>query len=170
MGETWKAIAGYEGLYDVSSEGRVRSATMGRLLSQRRQQVNGAYARFIVTLWRNNQRKVWSVHRLMLFAFVGPPDPGQVVRHLNGNATDNRLSNLRWGTRQENDADRHAHGAIVRGEQHGSAKLTELDVRKIRETYQKGTHALASEYGVSIRTIEFILQGKTWRHVAGGAA
>lgn len=81
------------------------------------------------------------VHKLVLCAFVGPRGDGLVCRHLNGNALDNRLENLCWGTVKENaqDAIRHGTAACLRhGEQSVASKLNLKDVLKIRWLYQFG--------------------------------
>lgn len=123
----WKAIPGYEGAYEVSDDGQVRSVArwtrigygegylrhhkaMARSLSVDR----AGYHR--VTLKLNGVRRNHLVHHLVLEAFVGPRASGQECRHLNGVPNDNRLENLQWGTSSENSYDvvRHGHhpGAV----------------------------------------------------------
>lgn len=112
--EIWRPVKGYEGLYEVSDQGRVRSlrrsGTPGRVLTQ--QQSKGKLY-LLVRLSRNSQRKIKTVHSLVLGAFVGPRPAHMEVRHLNGNAIDNRLTNLAYGTSLENSADQRAHGTNV---------------------------------------------------------
>jgi len=64
----------------------------------------------IVTLWRDGKQTSPLVHRLVLSAFESEPTPGQEARHLNGDQTDNRAANLRWGTHSENQLDQVEHG------------------------------------------------------------
>lgn len=112
--EIWRPVKGYEGLYEVSDQGRVRSlrrsGTPGRVLAQRQ---NRGRLYLLVRLSRNSQRKIKTVHSLVLGAFVGPRPAHMEVRHLNGNAIDNRLTNLAYGTSLENSADQRAHGTNV---------------------------------------------------------
>ena len=112
--ETWKPVVGYEGLYEVSDQGRVRSlrrsGTPGRVLAQRQ---NRGRLYLLVRLSHNNQRKIKTVHSLVLAAFIGPRPARMETRHLNGDATDNRLANLSYGTSLENSADQRAHGTNV---------------------------------------------------------
>jgi hypothetical protein len=110
------------------------------------------------------------VHVLVLEAFVGLCPPGMECRHLDGNKTNCRLSNLAWGTRQENMADRtrlNEHGNKSRpGEIHGRAKLTEDNVRMIRKLHRHRTYrALATQFHVSMVTIKGVVTGKTWKHL-----
>ncbi|TQN30744.1 HNH endonuclease [Haloactinospora alba] len=102
--ETWRPVVGYEGLYEVSDRGSVRSHSSwkrGELLkpkSNRR-----GYQR--VSLWRDGQRRYRKVHHLVLHAFVGPRPEGHQAAHWNGCKTDNRLNNLRWASAADNVAD-----------------------------------------------------------------
>ena len=117
-------------------------------------------------------RRFVRVHRLIALAFLGPaPSPQHVVRHLNGNCTDNRPSNLAWGTPSENAADAVGHGTAAwlwqRGETNTTAKLTEAQVLEIEQRARAGENAkaLALEYGVSWATVYQIRRHETWRHL-----
>jgi hypothetical protein len=106
MIEIWKDIPGYEGQYQVSTLGNVRSfrrSVAPKLLKPGR--MSGGH--LSVALGRGNSR---CVHELVLLAFVGPAPIKHECRHLNGNPADNRLENLKWGTRSENILDAVAHG------------------------------------------------------------
>jgi len=123
--ERWKPVVGYEGLYEVSDQGRVRSLDRwyDRPASRRKPKPwrrcypgqmisltpNGAgYPR--VNLHRNRKREEKLVHWLVLEAFVGPCPDGEEGLHGNDIKTDNRLSNLRWGTRSDNVKDAIKNG------------------------------------------------------------
>lgn len=178
--ERWLPVTGYEGLYEVSDQGRVRSmdrvlnmrcgglrAIKGRLLSPGRQ----ASGHEFVSLWKNGQPKTQRVHRLVLIAFAGPPGEAQECAHCDGDPRNNTLRNLRWASRKENCADRELHGAQPRGSRHGMASLTESDVLKIRAEYKReGYHKsnakiLATRYGTTYKNILQVLSCKTWVHV-----
>lgn len=113
---TWKPIPGYEGYYEASDEGQVRSLDrmtvqnrwlVGRVLKASR--VSSGY--LAVTLAKDGQRTTRDVHVLVAEAFHAPKaDASHVVRHLNGDKLDNRAANLRWGTGTENQIDRIRHG------------------------------------------------------------
>jgi hypothetical protein len=118
--EIWKDIPGYERCYQVSNEGRVRS--LDRAITQM-SRWGALYTKFVdgvdlrpgrmpaghmsVSLGRNNSQ---CVHKLVLLAFVGPAPEGQECLHKNGDSSDNRLENLRWGTRSDNIRDAVRHG------------------------------------------------------------
>lgn len=114
----WRAVIGYEGIYEVSSGGGVRSLTrqsrnqwseftlQGRVLSP----AINSQGRPTVCLRANGAAKTWLVHRLVAMAFLGPCPPGYVVCHNNGNPLDNRLENLRWDSRSANAYDSIEHG------------------------------------------------------------
>lgn len=109
--EEWRAVPGYEGLYEVSNEGRVRSmkrrGTSGKVLAHKRAQ-RGGY--LTVSLLRHCEQTTRPVHSLVLEAFVGPRPAGAEIRHLDGDPTNARLGNLAYGTHSENARDKRAHG------------------------------------------------------------
>ena len=103
----WLPVVGFEGLYEVSSNGRVAS-----LLGRNRRILRAGDSRGyrLVILRRGGMSHTRLVHRLVLEAFVGPRPEGMVARHLNGDPGDNRLENLAWGTQSENNYDKVRHG------------------------------------------------------------
>lgn len=105
--ETWCPIPEYEGLYEVSDEGRIMSLRRSRVMKLNAVNKVGYLQ---ATLTRDGCASHRYVHRLVLEAFVGPCPPSMQCRHLNGDATDNRLVNLAWGTASENNYDRVRHG------------------------------------------------------------
>lgn len=178
MIEEWRAVIGYEGLYEVSSIGRVRSLDRlhstpsgkgrlypGKLLSPGIEKRSGYRA---MGLYKNNRGRMVRVHCLVLDAFVGPRQDNQVARHLNGNPADNRLENLAWGTRLENARDAQVHGTWVHGESHGMAKLTELQAQAIFHlSGLMPRPAIAEAFGVSTATVQSIHEQTTWRVATG---
>lgn len=116
--EHWKPIPGWEGYYEASDHGRIRSVrrTVKTERGQRtfRAQIIKSSVRkdlhFTVGLYRDGAGKCMRVHRLVMAAFVGPCPDGMEVCHNNGDPADNRLSNLRYDTRSENMIDASAHG------------------------------------------------------------
>lgn len=109
-----------------------------------------------------------SIHTLVLETFVGPRPPGLQARHLSGVKTNNRLSNLRWGTCKENAFDRKLHGRTYRGAAHPAAKLTERQARRIITIYQAGRRTqadLARQFGVSQTCVWRLRTGLSWKHL-----
>lgn len=117
--EQWRPIAGHDG-YEVSDEGRVRSVdrtvvdTLGRSRFHRGKVLNfGTASKGYIAVRLGWRKPYLYVHRLVLEAFVGPCPAGQECLHGNGIPSDNRLRNLRWGTRSENSLDALKHGTHV---------------------------------------------------------
>lgn len=110
MREEWRNVAGYEGLYEVSNLGRVRSLDRkvrnrggvalkrGRVLSQKTAK-NG---RKVVNLWKDNAGKMFLVHRLVASAFLPNPDGLQEVNHKDEIVSNNEVGNLEWCDRKYN--------------------------------------------------------------------
>lgn len=156
--EIWKEVPGYEGQYQVSNEGRVKSFRRrkdGVLLAPGR--MTGGH--LSVALGRRQSR---CVHELVLLAFVGPRQPGQECLHTNGNPADNRLANLRWGTRSENLRDKVRHGQC-------KLKLDDIiAIKSALKNYRRGLQReLADQYGVAECTISAIKLGRTHDYIVG---
>lgn len=178
-GEEWLGLVAYPG-YEVSSEGRARSywklgcrpvlSDTSYLLSLTPNA--GGYLRFGVR--RNRKPHTLLIHRLVLEAFVGPCPEGKECRHLDGDPTNNRLSNLAWGTHKENYDDSMSHGTafLVKGahvgESHARAKLTEPEVREIIRLRKIGHGAteLGRMFGVTHGYISQITNRQVWRHLS----
>lgn len=115
MAEVWKDIIGYDGFYQVSNLGRVRSTNrlvnnkpcVGQILKT--QIDKGGY--LYVALSAHCFHKVYKVHRLVATAFIPNPENKPQVNHINGVKTDNRVENLEWNTAQENKI----HSIVVLG-------------------------------------------------------
>lgn len=165
--ETWLDVVGWEGLYRVSSEGRVsgpRRSILKPFFNRR------GYPQ--VGLYRQGERgRTVFVHRLVAEAFHGPAPAGMECRHLDGDARNPRAENLAWGTHSQNAIDAVKHGANPVGRDHPHAKLTPEAAEIIRRNYQPycrtwGGRAIAERYGVSTGTVSALIAGVTWKHPA----
>ena len=102
MAEDWMPVFGYEGLYEVSNLGTVRSARTGKPLKDNE---TDRYSR--VKLYKNLKGKCFMIHRLVASAFCENPDGKPFVNHIDGDRKNNKASNLEWCTASENEI--HAH-------------------------------------------------------------
>jgi hypothetical protein len=112
VAERWAQVPGFEGRYDVSNLGRVRSWLLGagpRIL--RASPNRNGYPQ--LTLCLDGQRSTPGVHKLVALAFLGPRPEGREVRHLDGNRLNSALVNLTYGTKAENSQDSIGHGTHV---------------------------------------------------------
>jgi hypothetical protein len=178
--EEWRQIPGWEGYYEASNFGRVRSVDRvieqynrnrervhvfypGRLLAQR----ETSFGYLEVGLCRNNKVTWRRVHQLVCAAFHGEAPPTCEVGHRNGQRKDNFASNLRWMTKLENAADRIAHDRHMPGERHANHKLTEQAVTEIlaaRPLAYGVASSLGRKFGVHSCTIRRVAAGAAWRH------
>lgn len=121
MEEVWCEVKGFEGYYEVSSQGRVRGLDRWVQINGGRKFVPGVIlfqephprtGHLRVQLRKNGRYKRFAVHRLMLETFVGqPPTEGHVACHKNDVSSDNFLENLEWGTRSKNSRDAVRNGS-----------------------------------------------------------
>lgn len=187
MIEEWRDIPGYEGLYQVSNLGTVRS--LDRWITQRFSKVKGYYTRLFpgkiirpfsdkngyqyVGLSKNNRVDRNPVHYLVLKSFIGERPQNYDCNHLNGKKGDNRLDNLEYCTKSDNL--RHSYRFLNRkhrdypiGNKHHKAKLTDNDVVEIRKLYsskQYNQKQLAEIFHVAQTNISIIVRGNGWKHL-----
>ena len=149
-----------------SKGGRGREPAIGSTPRRLKPDVR-RYGHQYITLKTPEGQSRRQVHHLVLEAFVGPAPAGHEACHGNGDASDNALSNLRWGTHAENMADRSKHGTLT-GEKHGRAKLTHDLVARIRDEHSSGVAiaTLARVFGVSRSQVGRVVRGEHWREAA----
>lgn len=169
---------GFEGLYEVSDQGRVRSLDRwiqargscgragysylrkGRVMRQYRP--SGRYAS--VRLYSSERDQTCEIHRLVTAAFIGPQPEGQWVRHVDGNAHNNVLANLAYGSPQENIDDKQRHGTQTKGETHGTRKLCEAEALAVRAARESSAD-IAARYGITACQVNRIKARTSWKHV-----
>jgi hypothetical protein len=161
--EQWRSVVGYEGLYSVSTLGRLRSDRPkegGRLLSQ----IPRDDMRLGVRLVKDKIAKDFRVARLVADAFLGPKPVGQEINHIDGDHSNNAVANLEYVTKEANEAHAKENALHAWGDRHGMAKLTRENVRYIRSSSETAV-ALAARFGVGDAAIQEARLGKTWRHL-----
>lgn len=176
MCEIWNNIPGYEGIYQVSNCGRVRSIDRivdkndgrsqfykGKLISP----FKGTTCSYLsIALSKNNEVKKFLIHRLVAMSFLGlQPNSDLEVNHKNGIKTDNRVDNLEVVSHQANIE--HSIKTLLKndyGELSVNAKLTNEDAEHIRQQYKNGVMQvdLAKAYNVSKQTICNIIHYKRY--------
>ena len=181
--ETWKPVPGYDGRYEVSDWGRVRSLNptghQPSVIYLRPKVGRGGY--HVVRLYKDKVWREFGIHRLVLIAFVGLDADRREANHKDGDKANNHLSNLEWLTRREN----HMHALKLglklhprqyrkrngkpepRGVDHPTAKLSEEQVRDIKYMLRMGIGPtrIASALGINRTTINAIKFGVTWTHI-----
>lgn len=181
--EYWRDIPGYEGLYRVSSWGRIKVLQRVRIKRTRwggivkqiyksriMKPVLQKTGRYCVGLVRHSgePQKLLLVYRLVLLAFVGPCPKGMECCHFpDRDPTNDRLENLRWDTRVSNSTDRVIHGTSPTGENNGFSKLTNEDVLLIRKLYKQGWTImnLSRRFCLNRNTISGVVRRKSWKHI-----
>lgn len=120
-----------------------------------------------VSLCRKGEVSVVSIHAVAALAFFGPRPKGMVVRHLDGDPTNNRLENLAYGTFADNEADKERHGRRPKGESVIGSKLTEEDVIEIRRRFADGATypQLLEKWPLHPTSMHHAVHGLTWGHL-----
>lgn len=163
--EYWRPVAGWEGLYEVSSLGRVRCLPRKWVPQARIIKVVNSPGRYPqVGLCSPQKNLTRMVHQLVAEAFLGPCPEGMEVCHCDGDRLNNTLSNLRYDTRKNNHADKRQHGTLPIGEACQSSKLTAAQVLEIRGSKLKPSE-LAKRFDVTVHNVYAILRRKSWRHI-----
>lgn len=178
--EKWREIPQYEGFYEVSNKGRVRS--LDRMVKVRAGGLRKHHGRVlkpgigkpgypICALVKHGKQISKNIHQLVMLAFVGPPPKGKEINHIDGDKTNNNLENLEYVTSRQNS--RHAvrvglfDPRTQVGEDSINAKLTREDVYRIRREFKKTKtgYQLADELGVHHGTIRSIYHKRSWKHI-----
>jgi len=165
--EIWKSIEGYEGSYEISNLGRVKSlirkspgtnTTVENYLKKTLSRA-GYYQYVLSKKGRSNK---FLLHRLLMIYFVKNPFNKPCVNHINGIRSDNDFSNLEWCTYSENSL----HGYRSNNRKNARRKLTETQVLEIKESLKNYYHGLgkqlAKKYSVSVWIISLIRKNKTY--------
>lgn len=174
MTENWKAIEGYEGIYEISDLGRVKVLPrmfidkMGRSINTKEiikvcPKNHRGYNRVQLTDKFKNKR-IYSVHRLVAKAFIPNPLNLPEVNHKLGVKTDNRASELEWCNKLYNEKHAIEMGLKPKGSKHKMAILDETQVRTILRCVSDKIRRkdLATYFKVSIQTIHAIAIGRNW--------
>lgn len=173
MDEIWKSVVGLEGWYEVSSNGNVRRVASSINNSPVRKNLKLCRTRLgYVKVSLHDDKKMYTpnVHVLVARAFLGNAPYGYQVNHIDGNKSNNAVSNLEYVTPQENI--RHAMKLLGnytnRGSKCGASKLTEDQVNKIISMYETGqyTHKQIAEiFNITDSNVGVITRRKSWLHV-----
>lgn len=167
MIEQWKDIIGYEGHYQVSNFGRVKSLKGG--IEKILKDPVGSRGYRKVSLIKNGKTKTPVVHRLVMISFIGKSD--LICNHINADKTDNRLENLEYCTHRENTIHGLMLGNIRQGERTSWSKLKSHQVKRIKDilrncNVERGYwQKLARATGIPYTAIANIKYNNTWKSI-----
>lgn len=177
--EVWKDVVGYEGYYQVSNRGQVKS--LPREIKRKNSRIYRTKLKLMkihvsnrgypaVRLTVNNKSRVHLVHRLVATTFIENRENKPYVNHIDGNKTNNNLSNLEWTTPTENSHHSWEIGLSkpTKGMRHYSAKLDDEKVVYIRKAFknkEKSIIELAEIFNITPQSVGAVINRKTWRHI-----
>jgi len=168
MEEIWKDVISYEGIYEVSNLGRVRSINTGRKKPLKPLLGNNGY--FKINLYKDKKMSAINIHRLVAIAFIINDGNKKQVNHIDGNKINNNVDNLEWVTDSENQKHSYDIGLKVgrKGTSHHNCKITEETVIKIRELWNTGEYVqreIAEIIGINTNNVWKIINGVRWKHI-----
>ena len=177
MEEIWKDVPGYKGLYQVSNLGNIkalekqRSKTQPHIISKEKPLkpgINVCGYKFVI-LVKNQEKKSFLLHRLILSAFIPNPENKPCANHKDCDRNNNRIENLEWCTYKENTRHAMQNGRMdwtkaCKGSKHGRSKLTEADALAIKKRLKLGEDYkdIAADYPVCKATIYLIMKVENW--------
>lgn len=182
--EIWKDVKDYEGLYQVSNLGNVKSLdriveTKNRKNYLRKGKVQkksvNSFGYETVGFTVDSKTKIYRVHRLVALSFIENPENKPQINHIDGNKTNNNVNNLEWCTSSENQIHSVSTGLsnpsypVLKGSKNGRSLLKEEQVVEIRNKYipyKYSAKKLALEYNVSESCITHILNNTSWKNIA----
>lgn len=170
--EVWMVVEDYPD-YMVSNLGRVKSMKRGReliLKGRLRKKLSIRHLPYVrVVLYRDNMANGKLIHRLVANAFIPNPDKLPQVNHLDGDVSNNYVSNLEWATPSSNVIySLNTFGRKERlGESNNKSKFTKEQVQEVRRLYPeiKSQRKLAKMYNVCQTAIKQIVNNQTWKHI-----
>lgn len=176
--EIWKEIKGFEGYYQISNLGEVksvkrvviRSNKMKLSVKERFMKQTLCQGYYYVDLFKEGKKTRSFIHRLIALHFIDNPQNKPSINHINGIKNDNSISNLEWATQKDNII--HAYGAGLMdsslGENSNLSTLKEKQVIEIRNLYNSGLTnktKIGSMFGVTRGAIRSIVNHKSWKHL-----
>ena len=167
MQEIWKDVAGYEGLYQVSNLGNVKSLSYNHTKKPKvLKNIKMSIGYESISLFKDKVSKVFYIHRLVANAFIENKNNLPTVNHIDGIKSNNIVSNLEWMSFSDNNKHAHLIGLnfAKKGEEHPKSKLKKEDVIFIFNS-NLSLRVLAKKYNVSKTSIEYIKNGKNWSHL-----
>jgi hypothetical protein len=168
--EQWKPVVGYEGLYEVSDLGRVRSIHFQGISRIRMLSMNQKKNGYLITeLSKGKKQKRIYVHKLVTQAFLGERPLGMEVNHKDGNKLNAALSNLEYVTQAENRDHALRTGLFkpLYGEDAYGAKLTNDKVRRMKKFRAMGMRIvlISKLFRLPYYHVSLILNGKIWNRI-----
>ncbi len=177
MNEEWRPVKGYEGLYEVSNTGKVKSieryvdvinnGTLCKRIIKERilKEIINSNGYGVVNLFIDGKAKIRTIHGLVSQTFIGERQKGMCACHKDSNQRNNCLENIRYDSQKNNCYDKYNNGTWQHGEKIGSHKLTEEQVEEIIELISETSIAykeIAQMYNVNTSTVQRINSGTLW--------
>lgn len=172
MTEIWRMVSGFEGCYEISNLGRIRSVSRWVACRSGKRLIDGMILTpscsgdyLHIPLSDSGRGDDRLIHRMVAEAFV--PGVGPIVRHLDGDNKNNAATNLAWGTYKDNEADKDRHGRLHRGTKSHRSILSEGQVKQIRVLSGRGFSQLSIAKTMKLNrgVVGCVVRGETYQDV-----
>lgn len=162
--EIFKDIIKFENKYQISNLGNVRNKKTQLLLQPKYNKKGYQYVNLSINKYKSVK---WYIHRLVAFHFIDNPNNKPQVNHIDGNKSNNKVSNLEWCTNTENQIHAVLNNLHFQGESHRSSKFTNESIKLLPELIKIGfkPKEINELTGVAIQNLNKIFKGKTWRQL-----
>lgn len=161
--EIWADIKSYEGLYQISNHGFVKSLITNKILKPK---ISSEY--YAVNLYKNEICTTRRIHRLVAMHFIDNPENKPQVNHKDADKLNNHVSNLEWSSRNENMKHAFDNGLLsmpdIHGDRNGKSKITEEQATDIRRSKDR-VNVLAAQHGISKQSVWDIKARRSWKHI-----
>lgn len=161
--ETWKDVAGYEGIYKVSNTGNIKRCISNRCRKERILKCSNHRGYKMVTLSKDAVHNRQMLHRLIAIAFIPNPHSKPFINHIDSNPKNNHVGNLEWCTQSENIRHSFAMGNKS-GERHPMCRLKNDEIKHIRAS-QDPLNEIASRFVISRQIVWRIKSGRTYKDI-----
>lgn len=160
----WKSIKGYSDKYEISDTGEIKNIKTLRTLKQKKDKRGAKY----ICLSKNNIKKTFLVHRLVLESFYKKPTKKEyTVNHKDGNPSNNKINNLEWSSNKNNTQHALKNGLIKNlGENCHLAKMNRkkvYEIKRLFETKKITQKKIGNIYGIHQTTVSKIIRNKIWK-------
>ncbi len=152
-------------IWSQRNRGPIAGVLRKRAYKRKLKKMDNGYLSISLIPKPNERPVTLLVHRIVLLAFIGPCPAGMECCHDDGNRTNNKITNLRWGTKKSNAADRVKHGTNNHAERKHLKKRDVVEIKKLLQIGNISKKEIANRYKTKILAVQRIANGTSWKNL-----